>query len=1147
MLSHRCILVLLVLLTFQPAMSQTLHGYAFTSGVDASKWIRLTNPDTIKTYYQVEDYSPMVEVGFLFRFFGTEIRSFCVHNSGSLICNRVDYFPDSYSSITLSSWAGSLMNEKSPLIGLYGHLSSPQSRTMAVCQTVGTPGNRIMVCEISRNDGSYASGRARYQLQLEEGTNTLRFVYASNTDNTSQVLGEIGFTGTGNRYIRINPMSHVASTRGSVANESNHNTLSWPGNFRYYQFVPNNCANVGEIDIGNVDETTVRLSWRPLSRDSCYLVRYGIDRSRYVEFSTTDTMAYLVGLQRQTRYEVQVRVVCSEGDTSGAASTSFYTLIPSCSNIPFTNLRGEFVECSTGGIYYPSFTKEVVDSGYNDYYRSRHTVHFNTSERDARTSNGLRTIPEGHCSSVRIGNQRAGGQQERITYTLQVDTNAYDLLILRYALVEEHPNHNLSQQPHVIFSITDLADSLIDSCYYADFISGDYSGWISAPNDIVWRNWSAFGVSLTEFHGQKIKVTISNYDCSLGGHFGYAYFTLEGAMKRLESTVCGSNVENTFRAPQGFTYRWYSADAPSVTLSTTDSLHVDSVGNYYCRASYSLLGRNCGFVMSTRAGTRYPMARFTSSMVDGCSAIRHFENQSVVSMDSAHTQLTSEPCERYLWRFSDGRVDSSASITRTFTNGTHTVTLLAMLANGACVDSCSQTFTVSVPSDTVRVARCENNPYLFGGELITESGCYAYVENCIEHILFYTQYDTSSIQLTDTICSGDTLLFGRHVCVDSGFYSQVYTGQQGCDSTINLQLSCMPSYHIVIADTLTAGDYYEVGDTAFRAPGRYRYVMQSLYGCDSLFEISLSCMVQKDTTVCITSLPVIWDGHSFITEDSSVFSYTSQSGTDSIVTYTVHIREQAVPQWTLDQSCDSGRFFIVEVGGGYRYHWFTEAADNGIDVIEADSLYYINPPTPLVYYMQADYKEGFSCPAKDSIYLNPADLLPVSIDFSVTPDYITSETPTVTLLDQSQSILSREWYVNGILQPESDVQMEIDVPLSSDSLEVCLVGYRTFCHQALCKYVPIGLITIYFPNVFTPDGDINNRFTAIGVGIAEFEMWIYDRRGVLLYHTTDIAQGWDGTSGGIRCRQEAYAYTCRYRLKQEKGYQSHTGTVLLLR
>ena len=89
--------------------------------------------------------------------------------------------------------------------------------------------------------------------------------------------------------------------------------------------------------------------------------------------------------------------------------------------------------------------------------------------------------------------------------------------------------------------------------------------------------------------------------------------------------------------------------------------------------------------------------------------------------------------------------------------------------------------------------------------------------------------------------------------------------------------------------------------------------------------------------------------------------------------------------------------------------------------------------------------------------------------------------------------------------------------------------------------------TIYFPNVFTPNRGANSRFTAFGAGIAEFEMWVFDRRGVLLFHSDDMEQGWDGTAGGIPCRQEVYAYTCRYRFVQENGYHTHTGTILLLR
>ena len=720
---RRCIVSLLLVLASLSVKSQTLYGYDFTTGVDNTRWITLTNPDTIRndmsgyTYYP-----PMVEVGFPFRFFGTGLHSFCVHASGRLMCNRTTR--SGFNSLSY------LANVNALMIDMYGCYTGSDVSTTAVYQTVGEPGSRTFVCEISRKWRYYSTGESRYQLQLDEGTNAVRLVYGSNTDNDNTVVGEIGLTGTAGRYIRINPSTHTASTSGSTVNVSNYDILSWPGDYRYYQFVPsaNQCMNLDTINISRVEESSARVSWVRFPTDSCYIVRYRCAGISEVELSTMDTSVDLMGLQPKTLYNVTVSVVCRNGVVSSTVSTRFSTLVPSCSNVPFTSLWDDFVECRTGfwwlSIDIPSINTEMVDYGCESWL-SRHTVHFDTSERDSRTGDSLRTIPIGHCSSVRLGNNRAGSEQESITYTLSVDTNDYDLLILRYAIVEEQPNHELRDQPHVIFSITDSAGNLTDSCYYANFVSGDFSGWNNALHSIVWRDWAAFGVSLTEFHGQRIKVTISNYDCAMGAHFGYTYFTLEGAMKRLSSTACGNNVENTFRAPQGFDYRWYNAATPSVTLSTTDTLHVTNAGDYCCQASYQLPGRSCSFVMSTRAGTRYPVARFTSSGMDSCGAVRSFVNQSVVATDAAHNNLTTEPCESYLWRFSDGTVDSSDNVTHTFGNGTHTVTLFAMLANGTCVDSCSQTFTIGIPSDTIYYAQCQGEPYyVFGGELITETGRY---------------------------------------------------------------------------------------------------------------------------------------------------------------------------------------------------------------------------------------------------------------------------------------------------------------------------------------------------------------------------------------------------------------------------------------
>ena len=1133
MASNRCILVFLLLLASLSTRAQTFYGYSFTTGVDDSKWITLTNPDTIRSYYDNVTYSPMVELDFPFGFFGTYIHSFSISRTGMIVCNRTYN-----STIPIHSLDILCQVYSNPLIFIYGQMSNVN--VMAVCQTVGSPGNRTLVCEITRKQTIDTTKVSHYQFQMDEATCAFRFVYGINTDHVYMAQGQIGFTGLLTRCINISPRTHGASTNGEITN-----SLTWPGDHRYYQFAPF-CANPVDVRVSQISHNSARVSWTRMGNDSCYIVRYNRAGSGYTERTVRDTTIYITGLRSCSLYKVQVFSVCRNGQTSEAAPVRFRTVAPSCSNIPFTSLWDDFVECRTGSFLAPSTQIEVVDSGYQSDM-SRHTVHIDTSERDVHTGNQLRTVPVGHCSSVRLGNSRIGSEQESITYTLRVDTNNYDLLVLRYAIVEEDPEHAESDQPHVVFSITDSAGNLTGSCNNANFISGSQAGWIRTDTNIVWRDWSAYGVNLAEFHGQNIHVTISNFDCGAGAHWGYVYFTMEGVSKRLTSTVCGSTVENTFYAPQGFNYRWYSADNPSVTLSTADSLQVTTPGLYYCHATYQLAGSECGFTIASRAGMRYPMARFTSSIVDSCGSVRYFVNQSVVTTDAAHTQLTSEPCEKYLWRFSDGTTDSAINVTHTFSNGTHTVTLIAMLANGDCIDSVSQTFTVSIPSDTIHASSCWGNSYQFGGMTITEAGQYSYVEDCVEHILLLTIVSTPPTTVTDTICMGDTLFFGNTAYFATGYYTHTFLSQFGCDSVVNLLLRCMPRYNVEVNDTLPYGDQYPIGDTTFTAPGQYSYLMSSIYGCDSLLNIRLSCVTNKDTTVCITSLPFVWDTLIFTEAGQRKFYFTNQAGTDSIIIYTLHVREPAYPQLNLDQNCDTDRYFIVEVGGGYHYSWLTDPSTSGIDIIVEDSLYYVRPLHPSYYYIYADYTDEPSCPATDSIYLDTADLQFIVINFSISPEYPTSETSSLTLTDQSHNILSREWYVNGQLCPETNSTIEVDLSLSDDTVEVCLIGYRRFCHLSLCKKVFVDRQSIYFPNAFTPDRESNNYFTAIGVGIAEFEMWVYDRRGALMFHTTDMQQGWDGTSGGIKCRQEVYAYTCRYRIKHQFGYRTHTGTVLLLR
>ena len=98
-------------------------------------------------------------------------------------------------------------------------------------------------------------------------------------------------------------------------------------------------------------------------------------------------------------------------------------------------------------------------------------------------------MPEGFCYSVRLGNWVNDARQESITYTIHVDTERFDLLILNYALVEEQSGHNSVLQPRFEFDIFDSLGQSISNCYHGNFISGDMSGWNRGMGSFLWRDF----------------------------------------------------------------------------------------------------------------------------------------------------------------------------------------------------------------------------------------------------------------------------------------------------------------------------------------------------------------------------------------------------------------------------------------------------------------------------------------------------------------------------------------------------------------------------------------------------------------------------------------------------------------------------------
>lgn len=88
---------------------------------------------------------------------------------------------------------------------------------------------------------------------------------------------------------------------------------------------------------------------------------------------------------------------------------------------------------------------------------------------------------------------------------------------------------------------------------------------------------------------------------------------------------------------------------------------------------------------------------------------------------------------------------------------------------------------------------------------------------------------------------------------------------------------------------------------------------------------------------------------------------------------------------------------------------------------------------------------------------------------------------------------------------------------------------------------------LFHPTSFTPNGDaLNDIFNVYGQYIVAFEMNIFNRWGELMYTTTEIERGWDGTFKGNPMPEGTYAFVAQITDQAGRSFKK-SGSVLLLR
>lgn len=572
----------------------------------------------------------------------------------------------------------------------------------------------------------------------------------------------------------------------------------------------------------------------------------------------------------------------------------------------FQNIsNSSFVTC-----YYGTYSNPYANIGI---VFNRHAVMTNTILKDPHTQNILNVVPPGESYSIKLGNDNTGSQAEAIKYKFRVDTNNFDILIMKYAVVLEDPDHSWYNQPRFRMEILDSNNVLIDSCGFADFFASSALGW-NDYNGVVWKNWTNIGIDLTNYHNKLINLRFTTYDCELSGHFGYAYYHLSCGIKNIKQMSCGDENLLVFEAPKGFNYIWYSSTDPD-TISTAQTITIPSNNNlYFCRCS-SLEDDDCNFTLSVVAQKQYPYADFQYS-IDTCQRKITLTNNSVIS-SSKDSAVGNAPCDSIVWIMPDGSISNQLNQSFSFdTAGVYCFSVIAIINDGVCRDTLN--INITIPESMVYKLSFEpyNNTICQGDSLLikiddvfskyiwsngdTNSSI---IINPVDTMkLFVSVFDSYGCEsndtltinvnpilttnIIDTICQGETYnLFGFNV--DSvGVFTNIMVSIFGCDSIVNLDLKMKPRYNDTIYAEICQGETYSLFGFDEDSTNVYTHSFQSILECDSVVNLNLKVNTNyNDTIYANICIGETYNLFGFNEDSTNVYTHSFQSisGCDSIV------------------------------------------------------------------------------------------------------------------------------------------------------------------------------------------------------------------------------------------------------------------------
>lgn len=249
-------------------------------------------------------------------------------------------------------------------------------------------------------------------------------------------------------------------------------------------------------------------------------------------------------------------------------------------------------------------------------------------------------------------------------------------------------------------------------------------------------------------------------------------------------------------------------------------------------------------------------------------------------------QINEEICQGEVYVFGNDRLSRAGTFTKTFssTNGCDSVVTLTLAVN--------PTFTTQSS-----LSICQGENHKFGSQTLTTSGTYQEVftslEGCDSTVtLQLTVFPTFDEAISETICEGESYIFGDETLTNSGTFTKTFTSVNDCDSTVTLRLKVAPNYSRAINEIICDNEDFMLGTESFTETGTYVKEFLTVDGCDSVITLNLTVFptYEIDTTIAIC------DGESYVFGNEKMSkagmftkTFSTRNGCDSTINLTLEV------------------------------------------------------------------------------------------------------------------------------------------------------------------------------------------------------------------------------------------------------------------